>query len=51
MSDKKPRLIILFTNLFIAARWSPYAFSNRPVTEDDLRSLFEAVRWTLPSYK
>jgi nitroreductase len=29
----------------IARRWSPYAFSSRPVAADDLRSLFEAVRW------
>jgi nitroreductase len=31
-------------------RWSPYAFSDRPVSEDDLRSLFEAVRWSASSY-
>ena len=30
--------------------WSPYAFSDRPVSEDDLRSLFEAARWAASSY-
>jgi nitroreductase len=34
----------------IARRWSPYAFSDRPASEDDLRSLFEAARWAASSY-
>lgn len=34
----------------LAERWSPYAFSDRPVAEDDLRSLFEAARWAPSSY-
>lgn len=34
----------------IAKRWSPYAFADRPVTDDDLRSLFEAARWAASSY-
>lgn len=34
----------------IAMRWSPYAFADRPVSEDDLRSLFEAARWAASSY-
>lgn len=34
----------------IAARWSPYGFSNRTVSEADLRSLFEAARWAASSY-
>ena len=34
----------------IASRWSPYAFAERPVSEDDLRSLFEAARWAASSY-
>jgi nitroreductase len=34
----------------IAKRWSPYAFTDRPVSEDDLRSLFEAARWAASSY-
>src|SRR5438874_10538077 len=34
----------------IARRWSPYAFSDRPVSDDDLRSLFEAARWAASSY-
>jgi nitroreductase len=35
---------------WIAERWSPYAFSDRPVSDDDLRSLFEAARWAPSSY-
>jgi nitroreductase len=34
----------------IARRWSPYAFADRPVAMDDLRSLFEAARWAASSY-
>src|SRR3954449_10659023 len=34
----------------LAKRWSPYAFADRPVSEEDLRSLFEAARWAASSY-
>ena len=34
----------------IARRWSPYAFDGRPVADGDLRSLFEAARWSASSY-
>jgi nitroreductase len=34
----------------LANRWSPYSFSDRVVSEDDLRSLFEAARWAPSSY-
>ncbi|MGH7819518.1 MAG: nitroreductase family protein, partial [Candidatus Binatia bacterium] len=34
----------------LAERWSPYAFADRPVSADDLRSLFEAARWAPSSY-
>jgi nitroreductase len=34
----------------LAKRWSPYAFADRPVSHDDLRSLFEAARWAASSY-
>ena len=34
----------------MARRWSPYVYSNRPVSDDDLRSLFEASRWAASSY-
>jgi nitroreductase len=34
----------------LTERWSPYAFADRPVAEDDLRSLFEAARWAASSY-
>jgi len=34
----------------IAKRWSPYGFSDRAVSKDDLRSLFEAARWAPSSY-
>src|ERR1700722_963387 len=32
-------------NELIASRWSPYSFANRAVSDEDLRSLFEADRW------
>lgn len=34
----------------LVRRWSPYAFAERPVADDDLRSLFEAARWAASSY-
>ncbi|MCK4656779.1 MAG: nitroreductase family protein, partial [candidate division Zixibacteria bacterium] len=34
----------------VAKRWSPYAYSDKPVSADDLRSLFEAARWAPSSY-
>src|SRR5262245_52848056 len=34
----------------LAKRWSPYAFADRTVSADDLRSLFEAARWAASSY-
>jgi nitroreductase len=34
----------------IAQRWSPYAFADRPVSSDDLQSVFEAARWAASSY-
>jgi nitroreductase len=37
-------------NGLIAARWSPYAFAERPVSAADLSSLFEAARWAPSSY-
>ena len=34
----------------VARRWSPYAFADRAVSDDDLRSLFEAARWAATYY-
>ena len=34
----------------LATRWSPCAFSDRAVAEEDLRALFEAARWSASSY-
>jgi nitroreductase len=34
----------------LSERWSPYGFEDRPVSEADLRSLFEAARWAASSY-
>jgi nitroreductase len=34
----------------IASRWSPYSFANRSVSDQDLRSIFEAARWASSSY-
>ncbi len=35
---------------FLARRWSPHAFQDRPVPPEELRSLFEAARWAPSSY-
>jgi nitroreductase len=34
----------------LAARWSPYAFDDRPVPAADLLSVFEAARWAASSF-
>ncbi|TWT74292.1 nitroreductase family protein [Allorhodopirellula solitaria] len=34
----------------IAERWSPYAFADRDVSDEDLQSVFEAARWAASSY-
>ena len=34
----------------LAERWSPRAFSDRPVEPEKLRQLFEAARWAASSY-
>jgi len=34
----------------ILARWSPRAFSHRPVAGEDLKKIFEAARWAASSY-
>lgn len=34
----------------VAARWSPYAYDPRPLAAADLRSIFEAARWSASSY-
>jgi nitroreductase len=34
----------------LAERWSPYAFADRDVADEDLRCLFEAARWAPSSY-
>ena len=34
----------------IARRWSPYGFADRLVSDDDLRSIFEAARWSSSSW-
>jgi nitroreductase len=33
----------------IASRWSPYSFADKSVSDEDLRSLFEAARWAASS--
>ena len=34
----------------VAQRFSPYAFADRDVSAEDLRSVFEAARWAASSY-
>jgi nitroreductase len=37
-------------NELLAKRWSPCAFSSQPVSDEDIRALFEAARWAASSY-
>jgi nitroreductase len=50
MSDVKQAALDHPIHDLIARRWSPYAFADRPVPIEDLRSLFEAARWAASSY-
>lgn len=34
----------------LAARWSPYSWDDRPVSEEDLRSVFEGARWAASAF-
>jgi nitroreductase len=34
----------------ILRRWSPRAFADKPVSDDDLKKIFEAARWAASSY-
>lgn len=34
----------------ITQRWSPYGFTDKPVSGDDLRAVLEAARWAPSSY-
>ena len=34
----------------ITQRWSPYSFADRPVSEEDVRAVFEAARWSASSF-
>lgn len=49
MTDKKATTDHPIHEL-LSARWSPYAFADRAVSNADLRSLFEAARWAASSY-
>jgi len=49
MSDKKASPDHPIHDL-LAARWSPYAFDDRPIPDADLCSVFEAARWAPSSY-
>ncbi|KKT35356.1 MAG: Nitroreductase [Parcubacteria group bacterium GW2011_GWA2_44_12] len=35
---------------FLKKRWSPLAFSDQPIAQETLNSLFEAIRWAPSSY-
>ncbi|MEH2002713.1 MAG: nitroreductase family protein [Nostoc sp.] len=48
--SKKKALTDYPIHELLAERWSPYAFQDRPVSQADLRSLFEAARWSASSY-
>jgi nitroreductase len=47
---QKPAAADAAIHQLIRDRWSPRAFSDKPVAPDTLRSLFEAARWAPSSY-
>ena len=49
MTDKKASPDHPIHNL-LTARWSPYVFDDRPVSDADLCAVFEAARWAPSSY-
>ena len=50
MNEQKRAVASHPIHALLAERWSPYSFADRPVSDDDLQSLFEAARWTASSY-
>jgi len=50
MSHEKDAKTETAIHPLLSARWSPYAYSDRPVADDDLRALLEAARWAPSSY-
>lgn len=51
MNEKKKAGTDHAVHELVSGRWSPYVFdAGRPVSDDDLRSLFEAARWAASSY-
>jgi len=49
-SSAKSALLDFPIHKLLSDRWSPYGFSDRPVAQTDLSSLFEAARWAASSY-
>jgi nitroreductase len=47
---EKPAVTHYPIHELLRRRWSPRAFSSRPVEPDSLRSLFEAARWAPSSF-
>src|SRR5215468_11860774 len=50
MNSQKTAMPVHRIHELIARRFSPYAFSPRAVSNEDLCSLFEAARWAASSY-
>ncbi len=49
MADKKATPDYPILDL-LSKRWSPYVFADKPVSHEDLCSMFEAARWAPSSY-
>ncbi len=47
VKQAKPDYVI---NELLEKRWSPYAFDPRPISKEDLQSIFEAARWAASSF-
>ncbi|MFN2425160.1 MAG: nitroreductase family protein [Candidatus Binatia bacterium] len=50
MNDVKKAKTDTSIEPMLADRWSPYAFSDRLVADEDLRAILEAARWAPSSY-
>ena len=50
MTSKKAAATDYPIEEILSRRWSPYCFGDRLVSQEDLRSIFEAARWAASSY-
>ncbi len=49
-SQKNPRAASAYVNPLFINRWSPRSFSEEPLTDDEVASIFEGARWSPSSF-